>query len=111
PHLLGQTGHWLTERPVAILLFAVGASLAVAIFQNVITVLSSYAHTRLEQNMALDFRADLFKHVQRLSLSYHDQRRSGMLIYVINGIGAAAPALAMTALPLAQSVFTLTGTF
>jgi ATP-binding cassette subfamily B protein len=101
----------LGGRPFAILVVAVVLSLATAFLSNVVTVLSSYAHTRLEQNMSLDFRADLFQHVQRLSLSYHDQRRSGMLIYVINGIGGAAPALALTLLPLAQSVLTLVGMF
>jgi ATP-binding cassette subfamily B protein len=110
PGALSPIAGWVTG-PMAILLFAVGASLATAFLQNATTVLSSYAHTRLEQNMALDFRADLFKHVQRLSMAYHDQRRSGMLIYVINGIGASAPALAMTVLPLAQNVLTLVGMF
>jgi ATP-binding cassette, subfamily B, bacterial len=111
PSVLAPIGRIADGRSSVILLFAVGGSLAVAVLQNLITVLSTYAHTRLEQNMALDFRADLFKHVQRLSLSYHDQRRSGMLIYVINSIGGTAPALAMTFLPLAQSVFTLIGMF
>ena len=34
-----------------------------------------------------------------------------MLIYVINGMGSAAPSLVMTVLPLVQSVFTLVGMF
>jgi len=38
-------------------------------------------------------RSDLFRHAQRLSLAYHDQRRSGMIIYAINSQADAAARL------------------
>src|SRR5262249_54489757 len=96
---------------MAILLFAVGAQFGLTVLSNAASVLSGYAHTKLEQSAALDFRSDLFNHAQRLSLAYHDQRRSGMLIYIITTLGSTAPNFVMTLLPLAQSVFTLVGMF
>src|SRR6202034_1609049 len=52
---------------------------------------------------------DLFQHVQRLSLAHHDQRQSGMMIYIVNSMGNAAARLVMIFPGLAQSIFTLVG--
>ena len=54
---------------------------------GLLNVLTTYLNTKLELAMTLDFRSDLFQHAQRLSMAYHDQRRSGMLIYIINSHG------------------------
>lgn len=104
------TGSFLDGR-MAILVFAVLAQLGLAVLANGIGVVSGYAQTKLELGMALDFRGDLFDHAQRLSLAYHDRRSSGMIIYIINSLGGTVPSLAMTVLPLAQSVITLIGMF
>ncbi len=94
-----------------LLLFAVGAGLAVALIHNAISVLNSYFQTKLEQRIVLDFRSDLFQHAQRLSLAFHDQRRSGMLIYAINNQGDAVVGLIMIVPTLVQSLITLVGMF
>ena len=52
--------------------------------EGALNVLHNYVTTKLDQYMVLDFRSDLFRHAQRLSLAFHDQKRSGMLIYAIN---------------------------
>ena len=44
-------------------------------------------------------------------MTYHDQRRSGMLIYMINYQCDAASGLVMAVPPLAQSALTLVGMF
>jgi ABC-type multidrug transport system fused ATPase/permease subunit len=59
--------------------------------------------------MTLDFRSDLFQQAQRLSMAYHDQRRSGMVIYIINSLAGAAPSVVMSGLPFAQNLLTLLG--
>jgi ATP-binding cassette subfamily B protein/subfamily B ATP-binding cassette protein MsbA len=61
--------------------------------------------------MALDFRSDLFQHAQRLSMSFHDKRRSGMLIYAINSQADSVPGLVMAIPPITQSVLKLIGMF
>jgi ABC-type multidrug transport system fused ATPase/permease subunit len=89
--------------------FSVACGLAIALLTNGLSVLNEYVQTRLEQRMVLDFRSDLFQHAQRLSLAFHDQKRSGMLIYAINGQGDAVAALVMVIPALGQSLITLIG--
>jgi ATP-binding cassette, subfamily B, bacterial len=98
------------DRP-ALLLITVVAGLVVVLLQSALHVLDNYVTTRVHQNMVLDFRADLFRHTQRLSLAFHDRRRSGKLIYAINFQADAAARLVMAIPPLAQSLITLVGMF
>jgi ATP-binding cassette, subfamily B, bacterial len=92
-----------------LLAVAVAAGLAIALLNNTLAVLNEYLQTRLEQRIVLDFRSDLFQHAQRLSLAFHDQKRSGMLIYAINGQGDAVAGLIMVIPALGQSLITLVG--
>ncbi|MEX2287735.1 MAG: ABC transporter ATP-binding protein [Planctomycetaceae bacterium] len=95
----------------SLLILAVAAGLAVALIYNVINVLNEYFQTKLQQLMVLDFRSDLFQHAQHLSMAYHDQRRSGMLIYIVNGQGDAVAGMIMIVPTIAQSLITLLGMF
>lgn len=97
--------------PGRLLIFAVVTGLVVALSHNVLSVVNSYVQTKLEQRIVLDFRSDLFQHAQRLSLAFHDQRRSGMLIYAINNQGDAVVGLIMIVPTLVQSLITLVGMF
>jgi ABC-type multidrug transport system fused ATPase/permease subunit len=99
----------VTEHPIRLLLIAVGVSLFVALMVNTLHVLANYINTRIDQYITLDFRSDLFLHAQRMSLAFHDRRRSGMLIYVINSQGSAPAGLLMTIPVLAESLLTLVG--
>jgi ABC-type multidrug transport system fused ATPase/permease subunit len=93
------------------IIVVVGSGFLIVILQNALTVLDNYVNVCLEQNMVLDFRSDLFRHAERLSLAFHDQKRSGMLIYAINNQGDAVARSVMTIPPLAHSVVTLVGMF
>ena len=94
-----------------LLIFAVVAGLLVTLLHNGFSVIESYVKTKLEQRIILDFRSDLFEHAQRLSLAFHDSRRSGMLIYAINSQGDAVVGLIMIVPTLVQSLITLVGMF
>ncbi len=94
-----------------LLIFAVVTGLLVTLLHNGLSVIESYVKTKLEQRIILDFRSDLFEHAQRLSLAFHDNRRSGMLIYAINNQGDAVVALIMIVPTLVQSLITLVGMF
>lgn len=100
-----------TGNRFSLLIFFVIAGLGTVLLQNGLTVIASYVNTKLDLNMTLDFRSQLFQHVQSLSMAAHDQRRSGMLIYIINSCCDGVPRLLMTIPPLAQSVLTLIGMF
>ncbi|HJT35290.1 MAG TPA: ABC transporter ATP-binding protein [Pirellulales bacterium] len=101
----------LGANQAALLGLAVVSGLLITLLQNGLTVFDNYVNTKLEQRMALDFRSDLFQHAQRLSMAFHDRRRSGMLIYAINSQADAVPGLVMAVPPMAQSAITLGGMF
>jgi ATP-binding cassette, subfamily B, bacterial len=95
-----------------LLLIAIAsATLLIAVLQNAITVLNEYVTTKIDQSMVLDFRSDMMQHAQRLSLAFHDQRRTGRIIFAINNMGGAIARLLMVIPPLAESFLTLIGMF
>jgi ATP-binding cassette, subfamily B, bacterial len=103
---------WLVgDDKTTLLIFAVTLSFALTALGNGLTVLNNYVSAKAEQNMILDFRSDLFEHVQQLSMSFHDQRRTGELMARINYEAAALGNIAMIFPPLAQSLLTLIGMF
>jgi ABC-type multidrug transport system fused ATPase/permease subunit len=102
---------WLSSDRSTLLAAAVIAGFLFVLGQNALTVLDNYVNTRLEQTMVLNFRSDLFRHAQRLSLTFHDGSRAGGLIYAINFQAHAATRLIMTLPPLVQSFLTLVGMF
>ncbi len=94
---------------VSLLAVIAVASLIIPVMQHALTLVDNYVNTKLELSMVRDFRSDLLRHVQRLSLAHHDQKRSGMLIYVINSQGDAVARLIMTVPALAHSFLMLAG--
>lgn len=98
-------------KPLLLVFVIVGAGFAITLLENGFSVLNSFLQTRLEQGVILDFRSDLFRHAQRLSLAFHDRRKSGALIYAINFQADSAAGLIMAAQPLAQAALTLIGMF
>jgi len=107
PWLAAITGK--DVQRVTLVSVCVVGGLSIALLTNGLSVINEYMQTRLEQRMVLDFRSELFQHAQRLSLAFHDQKRSGMLIYAINGQGDAVAALVMVIPSLGQSLITLIG--
>jgi subfamily B ATP-binding cassette protein MsbA len=76
-------GHWVNAQqapPMAILYAACAATLLIAIGTGALT----YGYTRLlgsiGQRFVFALRRDLFAHMQRLSLRFHDRQRTGDLI-------------------------------
>jgi len=99
----------LAQDKVALLIVAVAGGLAVTLLAGALNVLESYINSRIDQSIVLDFRSDMFQHAQRLSMTFHDQGRSGMIIYAINYQADAAAQLIMAVPQMAQSVLTLVG--
>jgi ATP-binding cassette subfamily B protein len=78
---------------------------------NGFTVWNHLLGSRMEQNMVLDLRSDLFAHVQRLSLTFHDKRQTGALMSQINMQAAAVGNVIMVIPPLVEAFLTLIGMF
>lgn len=96
---------------VVLLILAASASLVTSVLQNLTTVLTEYVTTKIDQSMVLDFRSDMMRHAERLSLSYHDQRRTGRMIFAINNMGGEIARLLLIIPPLVESALTLVGMF
>ena len=109
PPMLAKVLGPAVSNQMGLLVFAVVAGLLVALMTNVLHVISNLVNTKIDQYISLDFRSNLFLHAQRMSLAYHDRRRSGMLIYMINSMGDAPAGLIMTVPMLAESALTLIG--
>ncbi len=62
------------------ILFSMLAILGFAIVRAVFSFSQTYNAERVSQNVAYDFRRDLFAKIQRLSFSYHDQNQTGQLM-------------------------------
>jgi len=61
----------------------VGAMIAIVVFSVVRAVFAfgqQYNAERISQNVAFDFRNELFAKIQRLSFSYHDHNQTGQLM-------------------------------
>ena len=93
----------------ALILFAVLAMLGIALLAGGTLVIERYLSTNINLRATLDFRSDLIRHLQRLSLAYHDDNRTGVLLFRVN---QQAPGLGqmLVALPdLGQSFLTVVG--
>jgi ABC-type multidrug transport system fused ATPase/permease subunit len=100
------------EPVVGVVLVAmVLARFLIIILGNGFTVWNHFLGAKMEQNMVLDLRSDLFAHVQRLSLTFHDRRQTGALMSQINIQAAALGNVIMVIPPLVEAGLTLIGMF
>jgi ATP-binding cassette, subfamily B, bacterial len=66
-----------------ILLLAVALVVIVALLSQLLRICNLILYTYTGEKLVMDFRARLFRHAQRLSLSYHDWRGTSDSIYRI----------------------------
>jgi ATP-binding cassette, subfamily B, bacterial len=103
---------WLPGTPsqTAILAFAVALTVAVALLSQLQQLGNSVLGTYTGEQLQLDFRSRLFRHVQRLSLAYHDARGTTDAVYRIQ---YDAPSIQWVAVygvtPFVTAGFTLLG--
>ena len=105
----GQRESVLGLDRMTLLFIVVIASFVLTVLVHGLNVGNSFVDSTLEQNMVLDLRSDLFPHCERLSLSFHDARRTGELMCRINYQAAALGTVVMALPPLIESVLTLIG--
>jgi ATP-binding cassette subfamily B protein len=94
----------------AILGLAVILLITVNLLSLLRDLLTSLVGTYTAEKLVLDFRARLFSHVQRLSVSYHEVKGSADSIYRIQNDAIALQYLTIDGLiPLVSSTLTLSG--
>jgi ATP-binding cassette subfamily B protein len=105
---------WLPEAgddPQVLLLWVCGFSLLIAFAGQVQNLLSSVLQVRTSQRMLLHFRSRMFRHAQRLSLSYHTRKGTADTLYRIQSDATALEWVFVDgAIPLATSIFSLVTT-
>ena len=99
----------LESHRLLLLTLTVVAGLLIAVVGAALHVFISYVNTKLEQRIIADFRGELFRHTERLSVAYRDQVSTARLMYAINFEAAAAGTLILSIQPLAQAGLTLVG--
>ncbi len=110
PDWLAGAVSWLGPDKSSILNFAVLALIAIAIFGAVSSYFEKYLTTSVGQWVMHDLRRVLYSHIQKLSLSYHDQRRTGDLISrVTSDIDAVQNLISSVLLGMLVNVLTLIG--
>jgi ATP-binding cassette subfamily B protein len=95
---------------IAMLKFACVAVLAIALLDAVSSYAEKYLTTSVAQWVSYDLRRTIYSHVQRLSLSFHDEKRTGDLITrVTSDIDAIQSFLTQGLLGVLINICTLAG--
>jgi ATP-binding cassette subfamily B protein len=89
----------VTGSQGAALWLAAGLFVAVGLLDQLQRLGTSVVGTYAGEKLLLDFRSRLFRHAQRLSLSYHDSRGTADAIYRINWDAASIQWIAVYGIP------------
>jgi ATP-binding cassette, subfamily B, bacterial len=96
-----------TSREGLLFWVAIGTVL-IFLGETLLSMVSGLAYVRFGQRMTYDLGADLFLHLQRLSLQFHNRRAVGDMIARVTGDTSSIKVLVTGALlPLLQSLVTL----
>ena len=98
-----------TRAHTGSLVFIVAFGFLISVLDHGVRVISDYVNAKIEQNIVLDLRSKLFDHVTQLSLTYHDERHTGMLMGLINSQAVALGAIVMSFPPIFESILMLIG--
>src|SRR5213080_4427968 len=110
PDWLAGIVSWIGVDKFSVLNFAVLSVLAIAIVGAVSSYFEKYLTTSDGQWVMHDLRRVLYSHIQRLSLSFHDHKRTGDLISrVTTDIDAVQSLISSVLLGLLVNVLTLFG--
>jgi ATP-binding cassette subfamily B protein/subfamily B ATP-binding cassette protein MsbA len=115
--LPGALASWVEMLPYAdsrqgLLAWCVAATVLLYVAGWAVGLAGAYAGVIFGQRMIYDLAADLFGHLQRLSLRFHGSRSVGDLIgRVTNDTGCVATIVRDALLPLFTALFTLVAMF
>lgn len=93
------------------LVILVTIGFVLTVLGHALSVCQTALDVAVDQRMVLDFRSDLFRHAQRLSLAFHDSRRTGEMMSRINYAAASVGTVVMSFPPMLQALLSLVGMF
>jgi len=95
---------------LAVLKFACAAVVAIAALDGICTYAEKYLTTSVGQWIGYDLRGTIYAHVQKLSLAFHDEKRTGDLISrVTDDIDAIQSFITTGLLNVLVNIITLVG--
>jgi ATP-binding cassette subfamily B protein len=110
PEWMAGAVAWIGDDRFATLNFAVLAVLAIATMGAISSYFENYLTTTVGQWVMHDLRRVVYQHIQRLSLSFHDQKRTGDLISrVTSDIDAIQSLVSNVMLGIVVKILTLLG--
>src|SRR5258705_4158989 len=110
PHWLDSLVAYLGHDKIAILEFAALAVIGIAAVGSISSYTEKYLTMSVGQWVMHDLRRTLYHHIQRLSLRYHDQKKTGDLISrVTSDIDAIQDFVSQALLGILVQVLTLFG--
>lgn len=99
------------SRDTLLILVCVGLVLIYLILGG-LTVINNYTTIKIGQRMVNDLRRDLYNHLQRLSLAFHNRRQVGDLMYRVTADTYAIQSLTMNGVfPIVTALVLLVGMF
>jgi ATP-binding cassette subfamily B protein len=94
-----------------LLLACLGLVLVYALLGS-LSILNNYTTIKIGQKMVNDMRAQLYSHLQRLSLAFHNRRQVGDLMFRVTADTYAIQSLTMNGFfPIATAIILLVGMF
>jgi len=100
----------LVSKDVAMLNTITAGIIVVFALRGFFVYGQNYLMSFISQKVVIDLREALFRHFQRLSVSYFDHSRTGkVLSYMTNDVGALQGALAQNVIELSTESLTLVG--
>ena len=95
--------------PYRLLIFVAGLGFLIAVITHGLRVINDYVNAKVEQNMVMDLRSDMFDHTSKLSLTFHDEKYTGQLMALINNMSGSLGAIVMAFPPMFESLLMLIG--
>jgi len=108
----GWLSAWMTggRNAIALLDVAAGAVIVIAVVGAASTYTQKYLSTTVAKRIGYDLRHMLYHHVQRLSLSFYEQRQTGdMVVRLTSDIDAVEDFISSAVLGIVLDVVTLIG--
>lgn len=102
----------LAEKNIQMLYWVIAAILVIFLIRGVTTFGNRYLMGYIGQRVVTDLRKRLFAHLQRLSISYYDKRRTGEIMSnLTNDISALQSAIVDNFVSLVQELAIFIGSF
>lgn len=100
----------LTNKDMTMLNFIAFGIIAIFFARGIFSYGQTYLMSYVGQKVIIDIREEIYRHIQRLSLSYYEKRQTGAIMsYITNDVSAVQGALVDSVIELVTEGMTLIG--